>query len=60
MGLLDESQARLGLRMLEDRNLTVHTYNERLAEEIYSRLASYSTLMEAWLEAMDKKASSVP
>lgn len=60
LGLLDESQARLGLRMVEDRNLTVHTYNERLAEEIYSRLASYSTLMEAWLDAMDKKTSSLP
>lgn len=28
-----------------------------LAEEIYSRLASYSALMEAWLEAMARKAA---
>jgi len=44
VGLLDEGQARLALRMVEDRNLTVHTYNERLAEEIYSRLGSYCAL----------------
>ncbi len=32
------------LRMMEDRNMSVHTYNEKLAEEIYSRLKDYLRL----------------
>ena len=34
----------LWLRMIADRNLSVHTYNEKLAEEIYARLKGYSRL----------------
>ena len=52
-GLLTEEQARKGLGMAEDRNLTVHTYNESLAEAIYSRLGGYADLMGRWLEAME-------
>jgi nucleotidyltransferase substrate binding protein (TIGR01987 family) len=55
VGLLDDAQARLALRMIEDRNRTVHTYNERLAVEISGRLASYCALIEAWLDAMERK-----
>lgn len=58
LGLLSEDQARLGLRMVDDRNLTVHTYNEALAEEIYARLGSYCTLMGAWVEALASKGSA--
>jgi len=32
------------LRMIEDRNLSVHTYNEKLAEDVYGRLAEYLLL----------------
>ena len=31
----------LWLQMLEDRNLTVHTYNEQLSKDIYSRIKSH-------------------
>ncbi len=34
----------LWLKMLEDRNLSVHTYNEKLAEDIYGRLKDYLML----------------
>ncbi len=34
VGLLTEEQSRAALRMADDRNLTVHTYNEALAEAI--------------------------
>jgi nucleotidyltransferase substrate binding protein (TIGR01987 family) len=54
VGLLDEAAARRGLEMVRDRNLTVHTYNERLAEEIYGRLESYLELMESWLSAIER------
>ena len=50
--LLNEAQSRMAMDMLRDRNLTVHTYNEELADQIYSRLPSYAVLMERWVEAM--------
>jgi nucleotidyltransferase substrate binding protein (TIGR01987 family) len=56
VGLLDETAARLGLEMVRDRNLTVHTYNERLADEIYSRLQSYLAMMDSWLSAIEHRA----
>jgi hypothetical protein len=43
--------------MLRDRNLTVHTYNEELADQIYSRLPAYAAVMEQWLAAMSGKAT---
>ena len=39
IGLIKDSE--LWLKMFQDRNLTVHTYNEKTAEEIYGRLAGY-------------------
>ena len=35
----------LWLKMLDDRNLTSHTYNEELAEEIHKRLPIYLNLL---------------
>jgi uncharacterized protein YutE (UPF0331/DUF86 family) len=32
--------------MLEDRNLTVHTYDERTAQKIYNGLRDYLPLFE--------------
>jgi nucleotidyltransferase substrate binding protein (TIGR01987 family) len=55
IGLLTEVQARRALEMTDDRNLTVHTYNEALAEKIYSQLLDYSALMQAWLEEMERQ-----
>jgi len=52
VGLLDDVQAIMALTMADDRNLTVHTYNEPLAVEIYGRLKGYSLLMDQWLSAM--------
>jgi nucleotidyltransferase substrate binding protein (TIGR01987 family) len=51
-GVLGEADARTALSMARDRNLTVHTYNEDLANQIYSRLPAYAALMERWLAAM--------
>ncbi len=38
-GLIKDDPAWLG--MIEDRNLTVHTYKEKVAEAIFSRLPDY-------------------
>jgi len=56
--VLNEEQGRMALDMARDRNLTVHTYNEELANQIYSRLAAYAGLMEHWLAAMREGAGS--
>jgi nucleotidyltransferase substrate binding protein (TIGR01987 family) len=56
VGILDEATARLGLEMVRDRNLTVHTYNEPLADEIYGRLRGYLGMMEAWVSAIERRA----
>ena len=52
-GLISDVDARLALQMVDDRNLTSHTYNEALALMIYSRLAEYAAAMTRWLALMD-------
>lgn len=52
VGLLSEEQAVTGLEMIDDRNLTVHTYSDALAERIYGRLRRYADLLTRWVEAM--------
>jgi nucleotidyltransferase substrate binding protein (TIGR01987 family) len=53
-GLLGEDWSRAAMSMAEDRNLTVHTYNERLAETSYARIPLHARLMESWLAAMER------
>ena len=47
-GLVPDSP--LWARMMEDRNLTVHTYNASVADEMYGRLSSYIPLFGELLE----------
>ena len=54
--ILSNEQAKIALQMAQDRNLTVHTYNESLAMEIYARLPKYAEVMEQWLAALSAKA----
>jgi len=56
LGLLGEDQVRQALDMADDRNLTVHTYNEELARSIFGRLKVYARLMQDWLAALEKGA----
>ncbi len=58
VGLLSDEQVSLGLQMVDERNLTAHTYHEGLAERIYARLGAYADLMHAWLTAMKSSISS--
>jgi nucleotidyltransferase substrate binding protein (TIGR01987 family) len=50
--LLDDAQTRLGLAMVDHRNLTAHTYNEGLANEIFAALPAYRTLLRAWIQRL--------
>ena len=55
VGILSTDQAHIALKMVDDRNLTVHTYNEKLAEEIFSRLKPYQALLAMWLDGLGKR-----
>ena len=55
MGVIEED-ARW-FRMLEDRNLTSHTYNEATAEAIRSRLPSHLAMMTAAAAALKARAA---
>lgn len=40
------------IEMLRDRNLTVHTYDEKTAEEVYGRLPEYIGLLKSLKEKL--------
>lgn len=41
------------IEMIEDRNLTAHTYDEETAKTIFKHLAAYCTLFEQLRKALD-------
>lgn len=53
-GLLSEEEAREALAMVDHRNLTAHTYNEALADEIYAAIPGYRRLLRAWVERLSE------
>ena len=55
VGLLSDEQTALGLEMVDDRNLTAHTYHEGLAQRIFERLEGYANLMRLWLHAVQQE-----
>ncbi|MCR4314639.1 MAG: nucleotidyltransferase substrate binding protein [Candidatus Uhrbacteria bacterium] len=44
LGLVEDDS--LWMQMLDDRNLTVHTYKQQLAKDIYGRLSGYWDLLQ--------------
>ena len=60
IGILSDESAVTALEMIDDRNLTVYTYNEGLAQKIYSHLPKYTHLIEAWLTNLEKRLSKDP
>ncbi len=54
VGVLSEGETRRALSMVDDRNLSVHTYNEALAEAIFARLAGHANLLVGWLGNMER------
>lgn len=53
-GLLDEADARMAMSAVDDRNLASHTYNEGLADRLFSRLHNYADVFSRWLECLQK------
>jgi len=46
LGEISEQEVKILFRMIEDRNLTVHTYIEEIAEEIYLHLSEYLGILK--------------
>ncbi len=44
----------LWVHMLLDRNMTSHTYNEKLADEIYNRIRTYVPELKKLLDIIDR------
>jgi nucleotidyltransferase substrate binding protein (TIGR01987 family) len=55
MEMFDEETAGKIIGMANDRNLTVHTYKEEFAIQLYSRLASHAALLRQWLTEIKKR-----
>ena len=47
-----EQETKLALQMSDDRNLTVHAYDEAFAEVLAGRISGYAVFLQAWLERM--------
>ncbi len=56
LGLIEDNP--LWVTMIEDRNLTVHTYQERTAQRIYERLPDYLPLFEELLHGLRREGKS--
>lgn len=44
--LLNDAETEQAIKMIDDRNLSVHTYKEELAEALYGRLPGHLVLMQ--------------
>ncbi|MGG3989346.1 HI0074 family nucleotidyltransferase substrate-binding subunit [Bacillus smithii] len=55
VGILSDDETVLGLKMVDDRNLTVHTYNEELSIEIFKKLPQYYRLLRNWMDRLKNK-----
>jgi nucleotidyltransferase substrate binding protein (TIGR01987 family) len=53
LGLIDYEDD--WLKMLDDRNLSVHTYKEKNAEDIYGRLSKYIGLLDNLAKNLSEK-----
>ena len=45
-GYLDEVEATMLLQMIDDRNMTSHTYREEIAERIFAKLENYIKVLK--------------
>lgn len=57
-GLFDEDTSKLALQMCDARNMTLHTYNEKIAMTIYHQIKDYVGVFEIWISAIEKKLGS--
>ncbi|MBI3589721.1 MAG: nucleotidyltransferase substrate binding protein [Candidatus Liptonbacteria bacterium] len=53
-GIIDDDPK--WLQMIKDRNLTTHTYDENLADEVYARFPGYLGLLKGLRDKLEGKA----
>ncbi|EHL07701.1 nucleotidyltransferase substrate-binding family protein [Desulfitobacterium hafniense DP7] len=58
LGVFDDDSATQALVMTDDRNLTVHTYNEALAVEIHKRIKPHAVLIRLWLSELQRRTAN--
>ncbi len=55
-GLITDDE--IWIAMMQDRNLTVHTYNETLAQQIFQRLPGYLPHLQAVYRAIQQELAA--
>ncbi len=58
-GYVNEETARELLKMVDSRNLTVHTYKEEVAEEIFRNLDKYSQIIELVMKKVEERSKDI-
>ena len=58
MSFLNEDETKQFLDMINDRNLTTHTYDEETAQAIYDNLNAYYKLLDLLINKVRENASS--
>jgi len=53
VGLLNEEETLLFIQMTDDRNLTSHTYDEEIAENLYKKIKNYYALLKSLIERIN-------
>ena len=56
LGWLTEGDAYWG-QMIKDRNLTSHTYDQKIASEVYERIMKYESGFNRVIELLQGKVS---
>lgn len=56
--LLTQADARHAMDLVDDRNLTSHTYNEALAQAIWIRLPTHLSVLQRWMGALEQLETS--
>ncbi len=57
-GLLSDEQTEAALVMVDDRDRTVHIYNEKLAKDIFGRLPGHIAVLRSLHEAMTARVKT--
>jgi uncharacterized protein YutE (UPF0331/DUF86 family) len=60
VGILDLADVSRALAMVDDRNITVHTYNEVVAAAIFGRLPGHAELIGKVLAAVEVRLHAYP
>ena len=57
-GILTESEIGTCISMIDDRNETVHMYNESLADEVHGKIENYINVMKSVGERIQKSLTA--